>query len=215
MRNHTLLSVAIAVVFTTLAFGQHRQWEFNQNAGQVTVGEGRKRPDTATVSGRQYRNEFFGFTYTFPEGFTVGTLPPAAMKFFDNQGSFLLLVVGDSEHPSSTGKLSSVVKVSAWDEQLLWGAAWREKTGGDYLRKLRTMPTTNLVPLGSVKEKEIAGRTFYEADAKTAPHLDRLQQGVEANLVTVERGFIVQFDLEAATQEELDKLKRSLESLVF
>jgi len=100
---------------------------------------------------------------------------------------------------------------------MLWGAAWREKTGGDYLRKLRTVPlsTKNLEPLGPVKEKEIAGRTFYEADAKTAPNLDGLQQGVEANLVTMERGFIVQFDLEAATQEELDKLKHSLESLVF
>lgn len=215
MRKHSMAFFAVALVFSTLVFVQHHERAFGQNVGQNAVGESRQRPDAGKVSGRQYRNEFFGFTYTFPEGFTVGTVPPAGMKFIDGRASFLLLVVGDSAHPPSTGKLWSVVKVSAWDAHLLWGPGWREKTGGDYLQKLRTMPASNLIPLGPVKEKQIAGHAFYEADAKTAPRLDGLQQGVEANLVTMERGFVVQFDLEAATQEELDKLKRSLDSLLF
>ena len=176
---------------------------------------GGKKPDTGSVSGHEYRKKFSRFTYTFPEDFKPGVLSPEALRFFDGIGSFVLLVAGSDHAPPSSRELTSVVKVSAWSEPSLWGDGWREKTGGDYLSRLRTM-TNNLESLGPVRMRTISGVTFYEADAKTNSAILGLPHGFQKNIVrTTEVGYILQFVFEASSREELERLDHSIESIHF
>jgi hypothetical protein len=184
-----------------------------RNFAPMSLGD--KKPDTGSVSGHVYRNEFFRFTYTFPEDFKPGALGPEAVRFFDGMNSFVLLVAGSNQARPASGELPSVVKVTAWSEPSLWGDGWKEKTGGDYLSRLGTM-TNNLEPMGSVKRRKIAGVTFYEADAKTNPGMPALPRGFQKNIVrTTEIGYILQFVFEASSREELERLDHSIESLHF
>jgi hypothetical protein len=184
-----------------------------RNFAPLSLGD--KKPDTGSVSGHVYRNEFFRFTYTFPDDFKPGAISPEAVRFFDGINSFVLLVAGSDQAPPSSGELPSVVKVSAWSEPSLWGDGWREKTGGDYLSRLGTM-TNNLEPLEPIKKRTIAGSTFYEADARTNPANPALPRGFQKNLVrTTEVGYILQFVFEARSREELERLDHSIESIHF
>jgi hypothetical protein len=172
-----------------------------------------KKPDAGSFLEGQYKNDFFGFTYTVPPTFKAATLPPTVSKAFDGKNSFVLLVVGDYAHPQSATKASGSVKITAHTQASLWGAAWQQKTGEDYLRKLRTMMFT-VEPVGPIRQRKIAGRTFYELDGKSNPKAP-IPQGVQKNVVIVEKGFVLSFILEAGTQQELDEVDRSLESIAF
>ena len=183
------------------------------NFAPISIGDA--KPDTGTMSGHVYRNEFFRFTYTLPEDFKPGALRPEAAGFIDGRNGFLLLVAGSSNAPPSHNELSSVIKVTAWSEPSLWGGGWREKTGGDYLTRLRTM-TPNLEPTGDIRKRTIAGIPFYEADAKTNVGIAGLPHGFQKNLVTTsEIGYILQFVLEASSAEELERLDHSIRSIHF
>jgi len=172
-----------------------------------------KKPDTGSVSGHLYRNEFFRFTYGLPEDFKPITMKPEARV--DRMNSFVLLVVGSDHVPSSSAAMPSLLQVTAWSEPALWGDGWREKTGGDYLSRLRTM-TQNFEPTGPVKKRTIAGVTFYEADAQTNPAIPGLQHRFQKNVVTTtELGYTLQFVFVASTLEELERLDHSIDSIHF
>jgi hypothetical protein len=172
-----------------------------------------KRPNAGSLVGGQYKNDFFGFTYTLPANFRPAALPAMASRSMDGQNSFALLVVGDSVHPSTATKASGVVKITAYRASSLWGSAWPQKNGEDYLRKLRTM-MFNVEAVGPIRQRDIAGHKFYELNGKTNPMVP-MPQGVQKNVVIVERGFVLSFILEAGSQHELDDLDRSLESIAF
>jgi hypothetical protein len=182
-----------------------------RNFAPLPIGD--KRPDAGSVSGQVYRNEFFRFSYTLPEGLKPITSNPEFDRFFDGINSFMLLLAGST--PSSGAGPTSVVRVEAWSQPSLWGEGWREKTGGDYLNRLRTL-TNNLEPLGPVKKRMIAGTTFYEGNGKTNSKIPGLPQEFQRNLVrTTEIGYILQFVFEASSREELERLDRSIESINF
>ena len=76
--------------------------------------------------------------------------------------------------------------------------------------------TQNLEPVGPVKNRTIAGVTFYEADARTNVAVSGVRHGFQKSLVrTTEIGYILQFVLEASTVEELERLDHSIESIHF
>lgn len=183
------------------------------NLAPVSLGD--KKPDTGSVSGHVYRNEFFRFTYTLPEDFKPGAVGPEFVGFIDGRNSFLLLGAGSNHAPQSSGELPSEVHVTAWSEPGLWGSGWRQKTGGDYLTKLRTM-TPNFEPMGPIKKRTIAGITFYEADAKTKTGIPGLPRRFQKAVVrTTEIGYILQFVFLASSAEELERLDHSIESIHF
>jgi hypothetical protein len=180
---------------------------------QTPFAPGETRPDTGEISGREYRNRFFGFTYPLPDGSTRASQPPEAAKLMDERSSFELLAgsggLGDG------GKLGSTFDITAWSARTLWWKDWHGKTGGDYLTKVRTVlppDDRNWKAVGPVREKKINGRTFYEADAVSS-HAN--VEGFQSQIATVEHGFVLRFIFEAGTQEELDRLLASLNSLQF
>lgn len=187
--------------------------EDNQLSQQPPAMQDEKRPDTGSLAQGQYKNDFFGFSYTVPRNFKPAVLPPAVSKTFDGQNTFILLVVGDYSHPPTATRASCVVKITAHRSSSLWGSAWPQETGEDYLRKLRTM-MFNVEAVGPIRQRNIAGRTFYELDGKPNPKF-AMPQGVQKNVVIVEKGFVLSFILEAGTQQELEELDRSLEAIVF
>ncbi len=177
---------------------------------------GETRPDSGGVSGREYQNKYFGFTYTLPEGYEATPPPPEFTKFIQAPDSFLLLYSGVS--PSKNGKLVGLVGITAWSARSLWGKDWHGKTGSDYLTKLRTVPppgTQYSEPAGPVRERKIAGRIFYEADGVANHTLPVTMQGFQANLAIVERGFVLSFIFSADTREKLDRSLDSMNSLKF
>jgi hypothetical protein len=183
---------------------------------QAPFGPQETRPDSGGVFGREYQNKFFGFTYTLPEGYTATTPSPEFTKFIEAPHSFVLLYAGVS--PSDGGKITGLVGITAWSARSLWWKDWHGKTGGDYLTKLRTVPppgTRYLDAAGPVRERKIAGRTFYEADAVASHTLPGTPPGFQANLAIVERGFVLSFILEADTREKLDRLLDGMNSLKF
>ena len=107
--------------------------------------------------------------------------------------------------------------ITAWSARSLWWKDWHGKTGGDYLTKLRTVAppgTRYFEAAGPVRERKIAGRIFYEADA-VASHTSGMLQGFQANLAIVERGFVLSFIFQADTRKNLDGLLDSMNSLKF
>ena len=183
---------------------------------QAPFKPGETRPDSGGVSGREYQNKFFGFTYMLPEGYAGTTPSPEFTKFIEPPNSFLLLY--SSVNPPEGGKVTGLVGITAWSARSLWWKDWHGKTGGDYLTKLRTVPpagTQYLEAAGPVRERKIAGHIFYEADGVASPRLPGMPQGFQANLAIVERGFVLSFIVSADTREKLDHLLDSMNSLKF
>jgi hypothetical protein len=83
-----------------------------RNFAPVSLGD--KRPDAGSVSGQVYRNEFFRFSYTLPEGLKPITSNPEFARFFDGINSFLLLSVGSA--PPSSAVPTIGVRVEAWSQ---------------------------------------------------------------------------------------------------
>ncbi|PYY19618.1 MAG: hypothetical protein DMG60_03605 [Acidobacteria bacterium] len=182
---------------------------------QAPFKPGETRPDSGRVSGREYKNEFFGFAYTLPEGYAATTPSPEFTKFIEAPNSFLLIY--SSASPSDARKITGLVAITAWSARSLWWKDWHGKTGGDYLTKLRTVAppgTRYFEAAGPVRERKIAGRIFYEADA-VASHTSGMLQGFQANLAIIERGFVLSFIFQADTRKNLDGLLDSMNSLKF
>lgn len=182
---------------------------------QAPFKPGEPRPDSGEVSGREYKNKFFGFAYTLPEGYATTTSSPEFTKFIDAPNSFLLIYA--STGASNVGKITGLVAITAWSARSLWWRDWHGKTGGDYLTKLRTVPpagTRYFEADGPVRKRKIAGRVFYEADA-VANHTSGMLQGFQANLAIVDRGFVLSFIFQADTRENLNRLFDSMSSLKF
>lgn len=183
---------------------------------QARFAPGEIRPDTGGVSGREYRNKFFGFTYTLPDGYAV-TMPPADVaKLMEEPNSFSLLAARTGT--GDGGELDNAIFINAWSARTLWWTEWRGKTGGDYLTKLRTVspPGGKLwEATGPVKERKVGQRTFYEAHAISGGIVPGSPKGFQSHLAIVERGFVVSFILQTRTRPELDRLLASLESLRF
>src|SRR5579872_3676374 len=105
---------------------------------QAPFKPGETRPNSGEVSGREYKNKFFGFAYTLPQGYNATTPSPEFTKFIEAPNSFLLIY--SSTNSPDVRMMPGLIAITAWSARSLWWKDWYGKTGEDYLTKLRTVP---------------------------------------------------------------------------
>jgi hypothetical protein len=156
-------------------------------------------PDDGSVNENTYTSDYFGFRFTFPEGmgvdqdFTEG-------REDESHRSFLLLAA--TAHEEASNKTIVVMADSA--------SAAGAADASSYLNNVAAviLKRQGFEPLGTARNVTYGGHAFARADFTR-------QSVNEAVLVTMLRGYAVNFLLIASSPQELNQLAASLETLEF
>jgi hypothetical protein len=157
------------------------------------------RPDDGSVNENTYISDYFGFRYTFPEGFGVDE-DFLQGKEDQSKRSFLLLAAIDRQEASN----QTIVILA--DNAAAAGAT--EST--DYLDKVagQLLKRQGFQTEGASRTLSIGGHPFARADFQK-------QKMAQTVLVTMLRGYAVNFMLAAPSREEVEELVASLQTLQF
>jgi hypothetical protein len=179
------------------------------------------KPDPGSVSGNVYTNVLFGMRYEFPDGWHVDEVATNqanadARKSMDRQRAgggavqenYQLLEVSKSlPAGAQVGNPRIVISASS--------VTATSQSGRDVFNQLKqiviSMPTIQIVH--DPEDVTFGGRAFTRMDQRFI--LDTVPQGFEGDAITVLKGYLVNFQIFAYTQSELDELFKSLNSLQF
>jgi hypothetical protein len=156
-------------------------------------------PDDGSVNENTYTSDYFGFRYTFPEGFGVDE---DFMQGKEDQSkrSFLLLAAMDREEASN--RTIVILADNAAAVEATDATAYLDKVAGQLLKR------QGFQPEGANRTLTIGGHPFARADFQK-------QKMAETVLVTMLRGYAVNFVLAAPSREEVEELVASLQTLEF
>jgi hypothetical protein len=162
-------------------------------------------PDEGTVDHNRYTSDYFAFTYLFPEQFEVMEDLMEGEEDEAKQAFVLLAAYGP---PAEDDTRQGIVIFADKLEQ-----AGRD-TGGPsgYFAKL-----TGLLEKDGAKlvvanqEYTFAGRRFARAELHRAGE----DEGIQAILVTLDRGYALGFQFVASSEAQIDSLIASLNTLKF
>lgn len=187
------------------------------------------RPDDGSVSANVYTNRFFGFSFEFPQGWTV--VKEDAAKAIAKLGGTLLAradpVLQDVTQASEriTYTLLVVIEGMASEQALstrmieIIASDMRSqpdlKSGKDFLEFSATMYKQLGLPMrivGSPQELPLGGRKFWKADLTV-----RMTNGSHhaVQVATMEKGYLLQFLLASPDAAGLDEILKTMQSLRF
>jgi hypothetical protein len=187
------------------------------------------QPQTGGVSDHTYTNSTFGFSYTFPDGWTVHGAEtqkeimkvgkameagndPGRKAAFDAAADRTIQLLTVFQYPLGTpAKFNSSVQVMAEDVAFAPGI----KTGKDYLLVLEIGMKRGTLPVefaDNITEFTVEGRQFFRLD-------DQLHLGAvaahQAFISTKVGKYILSFILTSASQQDLEMLAGTLNSISF
>jgi hypothetical protein len=156
-------------------------------------------PDEGTLEGRLYTSDYFGFRYSVPEEFEVSDDPAEGEEDASHRSFVLLAAHGAGE------RQGDVLLVLA-DQAAASGATQPDT----YLAKVTTdlLKRQGFAPQGAVRPLTLAGRGFARADFTR-------EAAAQTVLVTMLRGYAVNFVLMAPSREAVDRMLASLDTLKF
>lgn len=156
-------------------------------------------PDDGSVNENTYVSDYFGFRYTFPEGFGVDE-DFLQGKEDQSKRSFLLMAAVDRQEASN----QTIVILA--DNAVAAGATeattYLDKVAGPLLKRQGSQPE------GASRTLSIGGHSFARADFQK-------QKMAQTVLLTMLRGYAVNFVLTAPSREEVEELVASLQTLQF
>jgi len=164
----------IAALLSTLCFAQ---------AGP------KPNPADGAVTAGVYRNNYFGFEYKLPAGFTDHT---AAMPRLTG-GSFGLLHVTEPKQPA---RYASSLTIFADDAN-----EWKVKNGAEYLDKFGAQMQRSSDLVGKMTSFALGGHTFYRQDFSR-----RRVAARQTVVATVMKGYVLSAVLTAADATGIDAL---------
>jgi hypothetical protein len=156
-------------------------------------------PDEGTINGRIYTSDYFGFNYTLPDDYEVESDPTNGEEDASHR-SFVLLAAQGS------GQQQGNVLVIMVDQAAAAGVT----EAATYLTKVSTelLKRQGFTPQNPVRQLTLAERKFARADFTRA-------NTAQTVLVTMLRGYAVNFVLMGPSREDVDRLIASLDSLRF
>jgi hypothetical protein len=180
--------------------------------------------DLGSIAGNVYRNNFLDMTYAFPEGWFVDrrsmayentqeSTPPQASARSDQTTflpSYILLMVSESAaegiHLRNPHVLLRASEVPVSEKM----------TAHEFLTKaaehLKDQSNTEVVlqPADSV----FGGQAFARMDTRVSM-LPHIETRYSADVISVQRGYYLQFSLFADTPEQLVRMSQTLNSIKF
>src|SRR5437660_2487065 len=196
---------------------------------RLSTDAGVPRPDDGSISANLYTNKFFGFSFEFPQGWTVvkadaasaiaklgGTLLAHGDPVLQDvtqaseRISYPLLVVieGMANKQALSMRMIQIIAADMRAQPDL-------KSGKDFLQFSATMYKQLGLPMeivGTPEELPLGGRKLWKADLTV-----RMSNGVlhAAQIATVEKGYVLQFLLLSPDTAGLDEIVKTMQSLRF
>jgi hypothetical protein len=154
-------------------------------------------PDEGSVDGNVYTSDFFRFQYTLPEGFNVDEDFLADLQDESNSTFVLMAAQG----PLSGEDRRDMVVIMA-DREATTAEAYVQKVTRDYAQKQQFEVVKPAYPV------TVAGKPFYRADF-------RKEGTYQTAVFTVLKGYAVGFSIAAPSEETMNPLVESLNSVKF
>jgi hypothetical protein len=156
-------------------------------------------PDDGSLSERTYTSDYFGFRYTLPDGMDVDD---DFMEGRQDQSGRSFVLLAATEHEEATNRTVVIVADNAGAAGATEPGAYLDKVAGEALKRQGFQPS------GPASVVTIAGRSFARADFTK-------EKVAETLLVTILRGYAVNFVLTAPSTEEVEELAKSLQTVEF
>jgi hypothetical protein len=156
-------------------------------------------PDEGSVDEHTYTSDYFGFRYTFPEGMGVNEDFMEGKQDASGRSYVLLAATLREEASNRTVMIMADQAAAAGATD---AASYLGKVASDVLKK------QGFQQQGQVQSATIAGRAFARVDF-SRPKI------AETVLVTMLRGYAVNFVLMAPSREEVEELIGTLDTLEF
>jgi hypothetical protein len=177
----------------------------NQNQNTTPIKPVAPSPDEGTVNGNRYTSHYFAFTYVFPEQFEV---MEDLMEGQEDAAKQAFVLLAAYAPPAAGENRQGVVIFADRLEQDSGGSDWALK----YFENLGKLVATRGAHLIVANHKYLfAGKKFLRADL----HRDGEGEGLQAILVTLDRGYALGFQFVASTEKQIDSMIESLNTLRF
>ena len=188
------LILALLLVCALAAFGQQPA-----PAAPAAPKPPAVEPDDGTIEGRLYTSQYFGFRYRVPEGFAVIEDPAEGEEDASHRSFVLLSAYGDGQ------RRGSAIAIIA-DQLGQAGAA----DASTYLAKvtLPVMKRKGFAAENAVRRLTLAGHSFAALDFTRG-------EAAQTVVVTVLRGYALNFVVMAPTRTAAEQLAASLTSIEF
>jgi hypothetical protein len=163
----------------------------------ASAKRGAPDPDEGSVDGNVYTSDFFRFQYTLPEDFSVDEDFLADLQDQSNSTFVLLAAQG----PLSGEDRRDMVVIMA-DHEATTAEAYVQKVTRDYAQKQQFEVLKPAYPF------TIAGKPFFRADF-------RKEGTYQTAVFTVLKGYAVGFSIAAPSEDTMNALLESLNSVKF
>lgn len=177
-------------------------------------------PDDGSYQGNTYTSKYFGFTYTFPEHLVVDPDFTEGQQDESQQTFVLLAAFGaaaEAGHREGVVLTADRLEGSRHGQRLyLPGTPESDKVGHDddwvepYLETLKhVLVAQGADPRVGLRNYSFGKAKFFRAD------FERDGPGFQSLLLTSRNGYALVFDFVGASEERVDKLVQTLDSLKF
>lgn len=157
-------------------------------------------PDAGAIAAGVYHNNYFGFDYPIPAGFSDRT---SAMPKDGRGITFALLYISE---PKQQTKVARSVTLLADDAKV-----WKSKDGAEYLDKVNAQMQAHADLVGKLLPLEIGGHAFYRQDYQ--PHAQFLAR--QTIIATVMKGYVLSAVLTAGDAAGIDDLLAGIRAMKF
>jgi hypothetical protein len=201
-----IVAILPFLIFNTalLAVAAPAQTKPATGSSQTQRSRAMSSPDAGKVAGNVYSSDYFGFSYTIPEGMAIDPDIAEGQKDASGRAVVLLALVGESEEEDADPTSALIIladRASDYDKLA---------DGGDYLSKVANgiAQRQGFEVLQPGSELILAGRKFFRADYKKGNIL-------QSAVFTLVRGYAVGFNVAAPSETERNRLIESLSGLKF
>jgi hypothetical protein len=186
--------------------------------------------DLGSIAGNVYTNDSLGLTYEFPKGWFVdrswmdmvnrpqdpGPRPadPAEQAKYD---SMVAMMKGTHALLSASEQRANTPKVTGPRIQLSVSPDFENKTGADILNGMKSMyDHVRLIQIvDDPADFTFGGQTFSRMDMRLLDVILRGGAGFQSAVIGVRNGQFLQFAIFANSQDQLDAIVNSLDTLRF
>jgi len=162
-------------------------------------------PDEGTVEHNRYTSDYFAFTYVFPEQFEV---MEDLMEGEEDEAKQAFVLLAAYAPPAEDGNRQGIV---IFADKLERAGRDTGSPSGYFAELTGLLAKDGAKLVVANQEYTFAGRRFARADLRRAGE----GEGIQAILVTLDRGYALGFQFVAPTEAEIDSLITSLKTLKF
>ncbi len=233
--SHRMLKISVIagmIVMCGLWVGPRAQAQQNQDASSAQTRPSKitpqTMPDLGSISGNVYTDDFFGITYTFPEGWSVDTTVmdqenASTRRFLSNQNN------GNEADPAVRNETYQLLMVSKFPEEIRCGKCSSVRVHGPSIRLSAgriTTPDKYQTPadLQNWVKSHFSDKGYFSVvrepsnvsfGGQVFSRMDVRDASFRGDAMAFRNGYWIEFQITADNAEELDAMFQTLNSLRF